>query len=147
MPNKNIKLSPKYGLNPCVPVCFFCQKEKNELLLLGHIGNKRKHEDIQAPSHMVFDYEPCENCKTIMSQGITMIAVSKKALVENQPEIQKGLYPTGSWCLVSDEFIIRNITDETMCKNILEKRKLFAEHDMVESIINQANALSKNHEE
>lgn len=30
-----IKLSPKYGVNPTIPVCFWCGKEKNEIALMG----------------------------------------------------------------------------------------------------------------
>ena len=32
---KNIKISPKHGLNPLIPKCFFCGKEKNEIAILG----------------------------------------------------------------------------------------------------------------
>lgn len=57
MSNAGIKLSPKHGLNPTIPVCFWCGEERNEVALLGHIGDGRKHEDFEAPRHMVIDYE------------------------------------------------------------------------------------------
>lgn len=36
----SIKLSSKHGVNPTIPVCFFCGEEKNEIALLGRIGGK-----------------------------------------------------------------------------------------------------------
>ena len=74
MSNAGIKLSPKHGLNPTIPVCFWCGEERNEVALLGHIGDGRKHEDFEAPMHMVIDYEPCE--------------------------MQKGVYPTGRYVVI-----------------------------------------------
>ena len=47
MSNAGIKLSPKHGLNPTIPVCFWCGEERNEVALLGHIGDGRKHEDLK----------------------------------------------------------------------------------------------------
>lgn len=43
----SIKLSPKHGVNPTIPVCFFCGKPKNEIALMGRMGGK---EDIEAPT-------------------------------------------------------------------------------------------------
>lgn len=54
---KSIKISKKYGVNPTIPVCFFCGEQKNEVALLGHIGDYRKGEDIEAPRYAVLDYE------------------------------------------------------------------------------------------
>ena len=33
-----IKVSPKYGLNPTIPVCFWCGKERGEIALMGRMG-------------------------------------------------------------------------------------------------------------
>ena len=33
----SIKISPKHGVNPTIPRCFFCGKEKNMVALLGRI--------------------------------------------------------------------------------------------------------------
>lgn len=61
--SKRIKLSEKYGVNPTIPVCFWCGESKNEIALLGRLGDARKGEDIEAPKNMVLDYEPCDKCK------------------------------------------------------------------------------------
>ena len=67
MSTAGIKLSPKHGLNPTIPVCFWCGEERNEVALLGHIGDGRKLEEFEAPMHMVIDYEPCEKCRANMA--------------------------------------------------------------------------------
>lgn len=133
--SKGIKLSPKHGVNPCIPLCFFCGKEKNEVALLGHIGDGRKNEDFEAPINMVLDYEPCDDCAATMSQGIAVIGVSKNPIQAGQPEIQKGLYPTGSWCVVSENFINRVISDTGMKKDILTRRKCFMEDVLVQQLV------------
>lgn len=137
--SKSIPISPKHGVNPCIPICFFCGQEKNEIALLGKIKG-----DKEAPKNVVLDYEPCENCKKSMSAGITLIGVETHPLQPNQPEIQKGLYPTGSWCVVSDDFIKRNIQPEEMCNTVLQKRRCFMENEMIEIIISQSEALQNN---
>lgn len=50
----SIKISPKHGVNPTIPVCFFCGKPKNEIALMGRMGGK---EDIEAPRNLVLDEE------------------------------------------------------------------------------------------
>lgn len=47
IPMSSIKISPKHGVNPTIPVCFFCGKPKNEIALMGRMGGK---EDIEAPT-------------------------------------------------------------------------------------------------
>ena len=33
----DILLSPKYGVNPTMPVCFWCGEDRGEIALLGRI--------------------------------------------------------------------------------------------------------------
>lgn len=100
--SKNIRLSNKNGLNPTIPVCFYCGQPKNEIALLGKIGKGK--EDLEAPKHMVLDYEPCENCKKMMEGRILLIEVQETPFPDNRPAIQiqktesgreMPLYPTG----------------------------------------------------
>ena len=100
--SKDIKLSPKYGLNPCIPVCFFCGEEKNEIALLGHIGDGRKHEDFEAPKKAVLDYEPCDECKKKFAEGVLLIEVTTSPEFMNMP-IAEGAYPTGRYIVVRPE--------------------------------------------
>lgn len=99
----NIKLSPKYGLNPTIPVCAFCGKEKNEIALMGRIGDGRRGEDFEAPPRVILDYEPCDDCKAQWEQGVAIIEVSQHPLKEGQPPISEGAYPTGRVVVVREE--------------------------------------------
>lgn len=101
--SNSIKLSPNYGVNPTIPVCFFCGESKNEIALMGHIGDGRKHEDFEAPKYMVLDYEPCDCCKEKFSQGVLIIEVTRTPLPDNRPQIAEGAYPTGRHVVVRKE--------------------------------------------
>lgn len=108
-----IEISPKHGLNPTIPVCFWCGKEKNEIALLGRIREKTKDRfgsntvvrgsDIEAPRRMVLDYEPCDECKKMWESGVAVLEVQQTPTMPNQPEIQKGIYPTGRFAVVTVE--------------------------------------------
>ena len=98
--SKSIKLSPKHGVNPCMPVCFFCGDTKNEIALLGRIGGK---EDLEAPMRAVLDYEPCEECRKKFAEGVLLIEVTNYPNMEGQPMIAKNAYPTGRYSVVRPE--------------------------------------------
>lgn len=98
-----ITLSPKYGVNPTIPVCFWCGEEKNEIALLGHIGDGRKHEDFEAPMYMVLDYEPCDKCKANMSKGFTLIEATSRPNSVTNVQMQSGVYPTGRFAVIRIE--------------------------------------------
>lgn len=99
------RISEKYGLNPTIPCCFFCGEQKNEIALLGHIGDYRKGEDIEAPRSIVLDYEPCEDCKKKFSLGVLVIEVTFDQPKDMRPAIAKDItgvkaYPTGNYVVV-----------------------------------------------
>lgn len=100
--SKSIKLSPKHGLNPCIPVCFFCGEEKKEIALFGHIGDKRKGEDYEAPMKAVLDFEPCEKCREQFSRGVLLIEVTTTPEYIGMP-IAENAYPTGRYVVVKPE--------------------------------------------
>ena len=114
--SKGIEISPKHGLNPTIPVCFWCGKEKNEIALLGRIREKEtrktawggqttsvRNNDVQAPPRMVIDYEPCDECKKMWESGVAVLEAQETPTMPNQPEIQKGIYPTGRLVVVTVE--------------------------------------------
>ena len=43
----SLRLHPNHGLNPTIPLCFLCGKEKNEVVLLGSSYKK------EAPKNML----------------------------------------------------------------------------------------------
>lgn len=93
-----IKVSPKHGLNPTIPVCFWCGKQKNEIALMG-----RMKGDIEAPKNMVLDYVPCEECQSHMAMGVAVLEASDHPNTEGQPPMQKGVYPTSRFVVVTTE--------------------------------------------
>lgn len=123
--DKGIRLSKKYGVNPTIPVCFWCGKEKNEIALMGHIGDGRKGEDIEAPKNMILDYEPCEVCRKNMGLGVTVMEVSYVPIREGFPPIQNNLYPTGRWCVIREEAADRIFGD-----NLNGQNKVFVDQDV-----------------
>lgn len=96
--SKGIKISPKHGLNPTIPVCFWCGKQKNEIALMG-----RMTDDIEAPKNMVLDYVPCEECQNHMAMGVAILEASDHPNTEGQPPMQKGVYPTSRFVVVTTE--------------------------------------------
>lgn len=112
-----LKLSPKYGLNPTIPVCFWCGNEKNEVVLMGHVGNPKKHEDIEAPKHAILDFEPCEECVKNMAKGFTVIEATTEPNNTTNTELQKGVYPTGNWVVIKNEAAQRIFPDADLSTN------------------------------
>lgn len=105
----NIPLSPKYGVNPCMRVCFWCG-EIDGLALMGRIRKKDPYtgravrgSDEEAPRQAVLDYEPCPKCAEHMSLGVTCMEATTVQPSDNRPEIQKGIYPTGRFCVIKEE--------------------------------------------
>ena len=96
--SKGIKISPKHGLNPTIPVCFWCGKQKNEIALMG-----RMTDDIEAPKNMVLNYVPCEECQNHMAMGVAVLEASDHPNTEGQPPMQKGVYPTSRFVVVTTE--------------------------------------------
>ena len=95
-PVKNgIKLSHKYGVNPATTVCFFCGRETG-IAMLGMLKG-----DAKAPRRIVANYIPCDECKEKHKQGRVIIEAVQTP--NGLPEIQKGVWPTGRWCMISRE--------------------------------------------
>lgn len=104
--SNSIPLSPKHGLNPTIPICFWCGKEKNEIALLGKIKTDKRGEDPEAPHSCVLDYEPCDCCKEQWGKGVTLIEVSVDPNVAGQPPMQTNAYPTGRFAVVNPEALV-----------------------------------------
>lgn len=85
-----IKLSEKHGLNPSISICFFCGKEKNELVLPGRLKG-----DVEAPKKAIWSMEPCDDCRKYMAEGV-MLCVVKDGTDPKNP------YRTGRMLVISD---------------------------------------------
>lgn len=88
-------ISDKHGLNPSLDMCFFCGVPKG-IALFGKLKN-----DIEAPRQVLLNYEPCDECQKVMSQGTTIIEVVTDDN-GNKP-IHDNVYPTGRWCVMKRE--------------------------------------------
>lgn len=98
----SIKLSPKHGVNPTIPVCLYCGKDKGMLALAGKIDKK----DTEMPMRCVIDAVPCEKCQKIWSNGIALIRASKTESKNSIPVVaQNGenLYIDGSSMVIKEE--------------------------------------------
>lgn len=113
----NIKISEKYGVNPSIPVCFFCGKEKNEIILAGRLSG-----DVEAPRKAVWDMNPCATCSEYMKMGIILISVKDGTDKENP-------YRTGGWVVIKED-AAKNIFGDY----VLQKRVAFVEDDAWEKI-------------
>lgn len=109
--SKGIKIG-KYGLNPTMPVCFWCGRETGEIALIGEIRDKFG-EEIEMPMHACISYEPCDECKKHRALGYTVIEVTDYP--NGNPEIYDGAYPTGRWCVIKTE-AARRIFPESYIK-------------------------------
>lgn len=140
----SIRVSEKHGVNPTIPVCFWCGKEKNEIALMGKLPNDEK-----APSSMwIFgDYEPCEECKELRKMGVDLMeACVVPVFGENQPPIfekdEIKLYPTGRHMILKDGAInslFPKDTAETLC----EKRLGFLDPETMDMLFVLAGHMKK----
>lgn len=141
MANDSIKLSPNHGLNPTIPVCFWCGKEKNEVALMG----KMDKQDSAAPKHLVVDYEPCDTCKELFSKGIHVIGVTPKPITQGQFPIMQNpeMFPTGSMFVAPKEWM-KSFLEENehpeMVNDVLEKGVMLMPDEIVSKIVEESNA-------
>lgn len=91
----SIKLSPAHGVNPSLPVCFWCGEDKGDILLLGKLKG-----DAEAPMRAVCDLDPCEKCAQQWNKAVVIFETTYDPSVSNSMPISKDdkgewIYPTG----------------------------------------------------
>ena len=155
----SIRPSPKYGLNPTRPICFFCGQEKNEIAFMGRMRDTRKvrtawggesavtdDNDMEAPKHMILNYEPCDACREKFKEGVLMIEVEKADTDEKRRrQIQDGLVPNGKYCLLKEE-PFNNIFGNQAGITRKAGDTVLMEAPMVEDFVNWANKQIKEQE-
>lgn len=114
----SIPISAKHGVNPTIPICFWCGGHKEEVALLGKLPRDKK-----APMYTLIDYEPCKKCEEGMSKGITFIEVNKTPVINNQPSIAPGMYPTSRIAVIKEESVKAIIQDEDMLNKVISSKK------------------------
>lgn len=124
MAKGDIKLSPKFGVNPSMAVCFYCGQEKGDIVLPGRIRRKGTQEDVEAPRRAVWDDEPCAGCRAMMKQGIMMCEVDEARTTDiNNP------HRTGCMVVITDEAAER-IFEGEFRDRILKTRFCFVPTDV-----------------
>lgn len=140
--SNSVKISPRHGLNPSIPICFWCGEEKNEVVLLG----KMNKEDSEAPRRILIDYKPCEKCKKAFEQGIQVIGVNTTPFFDNQEPLKDEgddrLYPSGAYFIATEQWVNRVIDDEDIRNSTLKTRKLLMEDNIVKDIVNQIKEMN-----
>ena len=134
MSKKGITVSKEHGVNPCIPVCFWCGEEKNEVALLGKLPG-----DVAAPMKAIIDFEPCPKCQEFMDQGIMLIGVTTEQPQNGIPCIGNGLYPTGAWSVIREESdlcqLLLEAESEEFKEQTLKTRKCLIDDEMLKDII------------
>lgn len=67
---------------------------------------------------MVGSYEPCEKCLKKWAMGFVLIEAKEKPVVEGQPPMQVGAYPTGNYMVLSDDAAWRLLGQEHAQKGL-----------------------------
>lgn len=118
-----IRLHSKYGLNPTMPTCFWCGKDKGQIVMLGAAYKG------EAPRKMVLDYVPCDACHEGMEAGITCMEASTPQKTGHPPFAQEGAMsmtsPTGRWVVVKREPFAQLGIEEKLKAQIMERGKCF----------------------
>lgn len=114
-----IRLHREHGANPTIPLCFWCGKERGEVVLLGSTYEG------QAPKHMVIDREPCAECVAQMAKGITIIEAEPGAPSyaggDGQPKF------TGRWVVIRESLVAELFQPDELVQAVLKARKAMME--------------------
>ena len=116
-----IRLSPKHGLNATIPLCIFCLKPKNEVVLAGYLPG-----DIEAPMHAIWDEHPCDECKGFMRDRVILVGV----IGGGPPPHGKH---SGHLFVVSEETVQRIFNEETV-PHLLKQRAAFVEVEALQAL-------------
>ena len=119
----SIRLSPKHGVNPVIPKCFYCNEDKNEVILAGRLKG-----DAEAPRNAVWDMEPCDKCKGYMKQGIILISVD-----EEKSDDERNPYRTGGWVVIKEK-AVRHMMTEEAANEICKRRVGFVPDEVWDAI-------------
>jgi hypothetical protein len=115
MAEDEIRLSPEHGVNPAVPLCFYCLRPKGEDDLAGRLKG-----DAEAPHNAVFDRVPCDECKEWMKAGVILIATR-----DGEPDAEQNPHRTGGWVVLTDDAVRRLMTPPELAEEALKRRVAF----------------------
>ncbi len=111
-------------LGVAVIKCYFCGKDKG-LVMNTRLTAKNAREVEQMHNHAI-DYEPCDECKKLMKQGIMFCSV-------RDGESGKNPYRTGKMCVIKEEAVEKIVSPE-LFEEIKAKRFCFIEDSVWQHI-------------
>ena len=89
MKKDNILLSPKYGVNPSMTICFYCG-DVTGIALMGKLKG-----DVEAPKQCCTSVEPCDKCKKKYKDYCLVL----------EKETKESL-PSGRWFAVKKDRVV-----------------------------------------
>jgi len=115
--------------NKCLDVnmttCFYCG-EANGIA----IGKKLISCENKWDTKKIFGgYEPCTKCQEKFEEGFLIMECQDEPVSEGQPEMQSGVYPTGSHWVVKNE-----AAAEVFNEDIAKGGKVFVDKEFAERI-------------
>jgi len=117
--SKGIRISERHGVNPSVEQCFVCMKDVG-VVLFGKLKG-----DAEAPRQVCLNYEPCDECREYMEQGIILISVD-----ESKSDDMRNPWRTGGWVVVKEDLIERVFQPADTVVAILESRMAFVSDEV-----------------
>lgn len=111
---EGITLSPKYGVNPTITVCFWCGEDMG-VAKLGKLPN-----DEEAPKRMIMDFTPCDKCQGYMDQGVTVIEATSEPNSYCDKPIADMVFPTSRWSVITHDAASRIYGDDCGNKVAME---------------------------
>jgi hypothetical protein len=131
----SIKLSQQHGVNPSLICCVWCGESKG-VALVGRLPN-----DAKAPDKIIENYEPCDKCLEIFSQGVLIVETTDTPPFPNAPPIGKGegidRYPTGRHAVVRPEAIYELIDDKAIADGVVASGRAIVSTETYNTIIPQ----------
>jgi len=79
----NIRLSPKYGVNPTMLVCPICGEPTGELALMGRINDETRKADIEAPKYSMGN-NPCDKCQEWLDKGYKILLETEDIAIRGE---------------------------------------------------------------
>jgi hypothetical protein len=119
----SIRLSERHGVNPAIPCCYFCGKEKDEIVLFGRLKG-----DVAAPRKAVLDKVPCDECAEYMKKGIILISVENGWDGKGEP------FRTGRFVVVKEDALRKVITNAEALQQILRQRVSFVQDEAFDQL-------------
>lgn len=107
----SLEASEKHVTAPTVLTCPVCAEES------GVAPPDRLANDREAPARSL-DHGPCEQCVKYMEQGIVLVSV-------RDGESGQNPYRTGRLCVVTKDFVEREIENEVVRREVLQRRVAF----------------------